>query len=691
MQPFTPVSSSKLYIQIYNQLHTAIKSGQYAVGEKLPSEKDLCTMFNVSRVPVREALCALELNGLVDSMQGAGYYVKEATPIDAELMHEVEPQEIIRARQEHGAPGDIFRFIDNLDVSLVNKKAMESLIKAGALDSLNPNRAAHLAVYEQLMTARQNDARKNIAGQISLFQISSAEMNEADTTGKLPDVKNFDSRILLGLEKEMLGIYISGHPLDEYADKIRRYATVSSRDLAATVRPETEEDGSIAEGGFEGGDRTGKRLWDGKVVTMGGMIEGKKNLITKNNKMMAFVDLEDLEGVTEVIVFPNVYDRCRDVLFEDSVIAVRGKLNFKEGEVPKLLADNIVPLEEAEDVKDETAATAETVEVEKKETVVEAEAAEAAKEVTEEEKPLPPAKVSPSKYPKPKREYKSKLAKAVLGDRNSRVLAAALLMMAIFAGYQAWDYLVPKTVSLIYTTYDGMTKAEYATKARTAGEVLAELTDGAAPEGGDIRVGENDLMNTPEEIPIANGTKIDILKATKVKAKIAGKTSDLWLVPGTVEDNLKLNAVAFDEDDEIKPALDKKISEKTKITVNEVHYKVKEKTEKVEAVDKVILDPSMTSGVQDVEEGNDGEGVFTYTTKYVNGKKKGTEKDVKEWITEPHDNVLRLGTSATGNSGEYVVTKTFTANTTAYTAGSGARGALGQSVHVGIWDQEASV
>ena len=300
-----------------------------------------------------------------------------------------------------------------------------------------------------------------------------------------------------------------------------------------------------------------------------------------------------------------------------------------------------------------------------------------------EEKPLPPAKVSPSKYPKPKKEYKSKLAKAVLGDRNSRVLAAAVLMMAIFAGYQAWDYLVPKTVSLAYTTYDGMTKAEYATKARTAGEVLDELTGGAVPDGSDIRIGDNDLMNTPEEMPIANGTKIDILKATKVNAKIAGKTSTLWLVPGTVEDNLKLNEVTFDEDDDIKPALDKKVGEKTKITVNEVHYKVKEKTEKVEAVDKVILDPSMTSGVQEVEEGNDGEGVFTYTTKYVNGKKKGTEREVKEWITEPHDNVLRLGTSSTGNSGEYVVTKTFTANTTAYTAGSGARGALGQSVHVG--------
>ncbi len=299
------------------------------------------------------------------------------------------------------------------------------------------------------------------------------------------------------------------------------------------------------------------------------------------------------------------------------------------------------------------------------------------------EKPLPPAEVSRSKYPKPKKEYRSKFAKIVLGDKNSRVLAAAVIMMAVFLGYQAWDYLVPKTVSLVYTTYDGVTNAEYATTARTAGAVLGELTEGAAPDESDIRIGNNDLMNTPEDMPIANGTEIAISKATKAKAKIAGETSTLWLVPGTVEDNLKLNEVSFDEDDEIKPALDKNVDEDTKITVNEVHYNVKEKTEKVEAVDKVILDPSMTSGVQEIEEGNDGEGVFTYTTKYVNGKKKGTERKVKEWITEPHDNVLRLGTSATGTSGEYTVTMTFTANTTAYTAGAGARGALGQSVHVG--------
>ena len=97
MQGLSPVASNKLYIQIYNQLHNAIVSGQFQVGDKLPSEKELCQIFNVSRVPVREALCALELNGLVDSIQGGGVYVKAQAAEDL-LPQGVEPQEIIRAR-----------------------------------------------------------------------------------------------------------------------------------------------------------------------------------------------------------------------------------------------------------------------------------------------------------------------------------------------------------------------------------------------------------------------------------------------------------------------------------------------------------------------------------------------------------------------------------------------------------------
>lgn len=98
MQAFSPVSNSKLYIQIYRQIHEAITSGAYSVGDKLPSEKELCQQFNVSRVPVREALCALELNGLVESIQGGGVYVKNTARVADEDVPAVEPQDIIRAR-----------------------------------------------------------------------------------------------------------------------------------------------------------------------------------------------------------------------------------------------------------------------------------------------------------------------------------------------------------------------------------------------------------------------------------------------------------------------------------------------------------------------------------------------------------------------------------------------------------------
>lgn len=290
--------------------------------------------------------------------------------------------------------------------------------------------------------------------------------------------------------------------------------------------------------------------------------------------------------------------------------------------------------------------------------------------------PLPKAKVSRSKYLKPRYVPKSAAGKIFFGDKHRRTLTAALIMLVLAAGYQAWDYLVPKNITVDYVTYNGTEHMKYSTLARTAADLKADLTEAGV-------AGENDLMDTKPEMPIRNGMTVGIRHAARTEAKIAGKKQDLWLVPGTVEENLLLNGVSYDDDDEIKPSLDRKVSDKTSIVVNEVHYDVEEKKETIEAVDKVILDPSLTSGVQETSEGNDGEGIFTYTTKYVNGKNKGTERELKEWITEPHDNVLRLGTSGTGNSGEYTVAMTFTANTTAYTAKAGARGALGMGVHFG--------
>ncbi|MDD6155338.1 MAG: DNA polymerase III subunit alpha [Eubacteriales bacterium] len=257
-------------------------------------------------------------------------------------------ENIISARERNGKPRNIFQFIRGIDVSVVNKKAVECLIKAGALDCFNTNRAAHLAVYTQLMESSQNEAKNNVAGQINLFDLVSADELGSDVSEQLPQVRNFDKRTMLALEKEVLGVYISGHPLDEFADRIEKYTTANSRQLQASVRPaEDDEEGGIDEAGYNAGQVSD--VYDGKTVVIAGMIEHIKELVTKNSKLMAFVDIEDLYGEIETVVFPNVYEQCRQAIAEDNVVVMRGKLNFKEGEVPKVLADRVDLIDEYED------------------------------------------------------------------------------------------------------------------------------------------------------------------------------------------------------------------------------------------------------------------------------------------------------------------------------------------------------
>ena len=242
---------------------------------------------------------------------------------------------IIKAREEKGLPKDIFQLINNIDIHQVNKKAMESLIKAGALDSLDPNRAAHMAIYERLIESAQNDSKKNIEGQMSLFQINAEEMEAENSGAKLPDVANFSKEILISLEKEMLGVYLSDHPLKDYEEQINRLISVTSEDLAHVQ--DQEESGETAHN---------TEIYDGMKATMAGIITSKKQLVTKNNKMMAFVDMEDLYGNVEVVVFPNVYEKSGALIREDALVVVKGTINFKEGEVPKLLANEVMDLRE---------------------------------------------------------------------------------------------------------------------------------------------------------------------------------------------------------------------------------------------------------------------------------------------------------------------------------------------------------
>ncbi len=250
---------------------------------------------------------------------------------------------IIKAREEKGEPKDIFTFIQQLDISQVNKKALESLIKSGACRCLSENKAALMSVYEGALESAQNSSKKNLAGQMSLFDLS-GQMGDEDLgvgtmEGAMPDVADFPEDISLAMEKEMLGVYITGHPLRNYADKIKAISTVTSEELN---HKDGEDDDAM--GPETSGD---DGIKDGMRVIMAGMVASKRTLITKSSKMMAFVALEDLYGVSELVVFPNVYEKCSHYLQGDDVIAVRGTLNFKEGEAPSLLADEILPIDQA--------------------------------------------------------------------------------------------------------------------------------------------------------------------------------------------------------------------------------------------------------------------------------------------------------------------------------------------------------
>ena len=257
---------------------------------------------------------------------------------------------IIKAREEKGVPRDIFTFIEQLDISQINKKAIESLIKAGACSCLAENKAALLDVYEGLVESAQNASRKNLAGQMSLFDIGGEEAAES-LSAKLPEITPFSKDVSLAMEKEMLGVYITDHPLKDYAEKMRKVASITSEELNHAGENQEMDENSLAQGSLGQGslDQSGadsaSRIKDGMKAVMAGMVSSKRTLITKSNKMMAFIALEDLYGVSEVVVFPNIYEKSAHYLNSDSVIVVRGTVNFKEDEAPKILADSIELLE----------------------------------------------------------------------------------------------------------------------------------------------------------------------------------------------------------------------------------------------------------------------------------------------------------------------------------------------------------
>ncbi|HHY32421.1 MAG TPA: DNA polymerase III subunit alpha [Firmicutes bacterium] len=226
-------------------------------------------------------------------------------------------QAIIEARAAGGRFRSLADFCDRVDLREVNKKALESLIRCGAFDSTGAKRAALLMVLDSTYDAASAGRREREKGQASFFDLFDEKGEFASSEVPLPSVAEFSERERLSMEKELLGLYVSGHPLQGVAPKLREHVSAQVATLADHP--------------------------DGDEVSVGGIITAFRKIVTKNTgQPMAFFTLEDLTGSVEVVVFPRVYEECFKFIAEDAIVLVQGRLDVKE-EGPKLLANTVLP------------------------------------------------------------------------------------------------------------------------------------------------------------------------------------------------------------------------------------------------------------------------------------------------------------------------------------------------------------
>lgn len=234
---------------------------------------------------------------------------------------------IVEERKIRGPFTTLKDFITRLSGREVNKRTIENFIKAGALDGLEGNRRQKMMIYGSLLDALNQEKKTTMAGQMTLFDIAPEE-DKAEYEIKLPNVEEYDKEVLLGFEKEVLGIYISGHPLEEYMERLKKNTNAVTTDFVLD-----EETGTL-------------KVSDGAKVRIGGMITDKVIKYTKSNKAMAFITLEDLVGTVEIIIFQKDYERYAKYLENDAKVFVEGRVTAEEDRNGKLICEKIISFDE---------------------------------------------------------------------------------------------------------------------------------------------------------------------------------------------------------------------------------------------------------------------------------------------------------------------------------------------------------
>ena len=233
---------------------------------------------------------------------------------------------LVEEREINGEYRSLKDFIERL-TGTVNKRAIENFIKAGALDCMEGNRRQKMLVYGQIVDSIAQEKKNSFAGQMSLFDLVSEE-DKKDYEIRMPDVEEYDKDMVLAFEKDVLGIYLSGHPLEKYRNIMEKMISARTID-------------------FQPDDETGiPKVYDGQKVIIGGMITEKTIKYTRNNKVMAFLTMEDLMGTVEIVVFPRDYEKWQAMINEDARVFIQGRVNAEDDKPSKLILEKVRSFED---------------------------------------------------------------------------------------------------------------------------------------------------------------------------------------------------------------------------------------------------------------------------------------------------------------------------------------------------------
>lgn len=257
---------------------------------------------------------------------------------------------IVEARKEKGKFESFKDFVAKMENAPLNKRACECFIKAGAFDRIEPVRSQTLAVFEKIIDIYSTERKKTTKGQVSFFGGEDSEFDfDIGMEIIVPDIREFEKKEMLQMEKEMTGLYLTGHPLDEFKEDIEAISTISISQIISEDAKSLDSDVAVKTENIDLMEKSD--LYDGQNVVIGAIVNSLTRRITKNNQIMAMLRVEDLTGSCEVIVFPKSYEKIMVGIKEEMIVAIKGRLQIREDEDTKIIAEEVIPLEKGKAVK----------------------------------------------------------------------------------------------------------------------------------------------------------------------------------------------------------------------------------------------------------------------------------------------------------------------------------------------------